>query len=70
MRKFFAALGLAAALMVGTVAVDGTVISVTTPGGTEIAATVTTVDTAEARGRDCQFLRRRCAPRIGPRVGL
>ena len=48
MRKVFVALGLAAALMVGSVAVDGRVISVAVPGGPEIAATLTTVDTAEA----------------------
>ena len=51
MRKLFVALGLAAGLMVGSVAVDGRVISAAVPGGPEIAATLNTMDTALAAGR-------------------
>ena len=65
MRKVLVALGLAAALMVGSVAVDGRVISVAVPGGPEIAATLTTVDTAEAvhGGPGCRFQRGGCGHR-------
>ncbi len=68
MRKLLLALGLVAALQVGSVVADGRVLSVTLPTGTEITATLKTVDTAAATHGEfyrsgCASLRIRCSHR-------
>ncbi len=56
MRKLAIALGLVTTLQVGSVMVDGSVLSVTLPTGTEVSAVVTTVEPALAVARSCKGL--------------